>query len=1797
MPFKIKNATLGGNKMKKRFVAMLTAVMLLISCFGFCTYAEGETLSIASDSASYKTNSILTPTISGVDMSGGVTLKWEMADAPDAPDSAWQTVAEKAVTAANYQTNGRLFVTQAQTDKYIRLRCGDAVSAPTPIIQYEHNLAYSPEIPAFYSQKITGVITKSDGGILVGTGDGTQTIMGLVDTQLQTENFLYGKTYNAGIDLKAYKADGADTATKKVKIRVASGGYVSTGHGWVSSDAEISTEGWRHFETKALTMNQKNERGAPFFNLTALDGTAASIKEIGSVYVRNIHFSNSAPFAKDVSIVGNGAPGTMATGNYTIDHTYNGDASGDASTYRWFISDDAKVWSVIDDATSKSIEVKSEWLGKYLRFEVTPKGTTGDAGVPRVSTETFECKLAEAAAGAARLECGNTDTASVFIPSYTYAGTKTEKDSKLEWLVSSDNVTWTTLKTVENITAATVTESAYLLADSTMAGKYIKFRVTPKAENGAEGDTVESAVKGAITYSAELVNNGDFSLDTAYGWTGGTLASGALNVDTAASFAGKSPIEGGYKIQLSLDVKAQSAENAANVTVKIDDDTVTTIDAGADYATKTVTKSISARSTWTLKLETDKAVTIDNVSMKLLKPTVTALNVTGTPTVGQTLTAAFEVSGVDEVLSTSEYMWEVSDNGTSGWKTHKLTKSMTLSQSDEGKYFRFKVTPKDEDGISGDTMYSTVYKCTVAAISAASGYITSNTENYKTNSYLTPHYTWTGTVSEGESTLEWQMSDFADAPDEYWETMSMTSWQQDNSSADRTSVSETKYIYSVTADTAGSKGSIQLEYGCTNKYIRFKLTPKNSSGKAGEPMYSEVTPLIEYTPNIARDDMTKDASLWYKASGKVSEAKVISDSEKGDVLFVNAENAPAGEYAWSSSGNYTIIGSLKNMLDYDTTYTMSFNMKLDAGACSTKTGMRAYANYVTSSASIATGMSDDVFDSRWTAVKSTGLQINSTHPLKGLTAVTFNFQKQDTIKNSGKFMLDSVFLAAERPWATDVEISEGETTLTGKYTFCGLESTDSEMGTQYAWYQSDTAYGPWTAIPKETSKTLARSRDFAGKYVRFGVTPADSNAHSGLEILSSNVVYIESEDTIDIDSDKTVESGDILTRSVSFTNNTNAPRKITAVLTLTKTVGGVEKQLDSVVQTKTVAGHGTETFTLSTRVTDDTASCAQNVFVCEGEYSALKYLSGKAKSADGENLRVSRAEMFFDTAEARLCGNTGEKSQSMIALLMKPGYSATDIESRNTKNIIEFFGAAKSGANGGYEYSFGFAPTEPESGKTTDYTLYRSIGGEGSSFTISYYGSEINAAAVNALKGADNAGLEGIFAESTTNLAGGKPMYEVLNIDMTDFRKLENAASVYDAVISSGRANLKTMTKAFYKATEARLIAEEDMRFDKFVTDFVNGTDKTDAQIEAFLKNQGYTPRYAVWREYSLDVDTTSEYGYALSLDNATRQAFVGNIVAAIKGGTTAEYVEEKFAESVTLNAVNLVSWSKMQEVLKAHESAIGVDVDAKYGSLSPENVRKLNADVANQTFATIGDIKTCLTNWKPTETDGNNGDDGGLGGGGGGLGGGSTGGGMTIGGDLSQIGGSVAPSIVSGFSDLPASHWAYSYMKKLTDLKLLGGYGDGTVKPDAEMTRAEFAKLLVCALGILNEGAECDFADVSKDDWSYKYVATAFEKGIIFGVDAESFGKDSPITREQMAAMICRAAQYAKIALEGDEKTEFADFGMISEYAAEAVEALAACGILCGTDGGNFDPHGEATRAAVSKVIVKLLEITEENR
>ncbi len=181
-------------------------------------------------------------------------------------------------------------------------------------------------------------------------------------------------------------------------------------------------------------------------------------------------------------------------------------------------------------------------------------------------------------------------------------------------------------------------------------------------------------------------------------------------------------------------------------------------------------------------------------------------------------------------------------------------------------------------------------------------------------------------------------------------------------------------------------------------------------------------------------------------------------------------------------------------------------------------------------------------------------------------------------------------------------------------------------------------------------------------------------------------------------------------------------------------------------------------------------------------------------------------------------------------------------------------------------------------------------------------------------------------------------------------------------------------------------------------------------------------------------------------------------------------------------------------------------------------------------------------------------------------------------------------------FKDV-TKHWAKEAVNDMGSRMIIGGVGNDMFDPDRDITRAEFAAIIVRALGLKPGTGSNLYTDVSDIAWYCDYVKTATEYKIISGYGNNKFGPIDKITREQAMTMIARAMNITGLKVEfetGEVDKLLAGFEDVDKSASYAKNSISACiktGIISGKNGNLIAPKDNITRAEVAIIVQRLLQ------
>lgn len=183
-------------------------------------------------------------------------------------------------------------------------------------------------------------------------------------------------------------------------------------------------------------------------------------------------------------------------------------------------------------------------------------------------------------------------------------------------------------------------------------------------------------------------------------------------------------------------------------------------------------------------------------------------------------------------------------------------------------------------------------------------------------------------------------------------------------------------------------------------------------------------------------------------------------------------------------------------------------------------------------------------------------------------------------------------------------------------------------------------------------------------------------------------------------------------------------------------------------------------------------------------------------------------------------------------------------------------------------------------------------------------------------------------------------------------------------------------------------------------------------------------------------------------------------------------------------------------------------------------------------------------------------------------------------------------------FEDLQG-HWAKSDVELLASKFIIQGATETRFSPNDLITRAEFAALLVRALGLSEDQSSANFSDVDLTKWYTGSVGAAAKAKLVSGYEDGSFAPNQDISREQMAVMISNALKFVNKDIDVSDTQEnvlknFKDQQTISDWAQNSIAQAFDAKIIIGMADGMFAPKSEATRGQAARMIKQLLQYIE---
>lgn len=183
-------------------------------------------------------------------------------------------------------------------------------------------------------------------------------------------------------------------------------------------------------------------------------------------------------------------------------------------------------------------------------------------------------------------------------------------------------------------------------------------------------------------------------------------------------------------------------------------------------------------------------------------------------------------------------------------------------------------------------------------------------------------------------------------------------------------------------------------------------------------------------------------------------------------------------------------------------------------------------------------------------------------------------------------------------------------------------------------------------------------------------------------------------------------------------------------------------------------------------------------------------------------------------------------------------------------------------------------------------------------------------------------------------------------------------------------------------------------------------------------------------------------------------------------------------------------------------------------------------------------------------------------------------------------------------FTDIDCNHWAYNYVKVMSDEGVVVGYPDGTFRPDNNITRAEFATMAIKALHQDKAVIRCpySFDDVTSEHWAFGMIQKAAYFGLVKGTSDGKFLPEETVSRAQVISIVINALSLPELTPEDARvllSKSYSDYQTIPEWIVVQTAQAESLGILIKSPKNpkSVDPNAPASRAEVAAFLQNMIE------
>lgn len=182
--------------------------------------------------------------------------------------------------------------------------------------------------------------------------------------------------------------------------------------------------------------------------------------------------------------------------------------------------------------------------------------------------------------------------------------------------------------------------------------------------------------------------------------------------------------------------------------------------------------------------------------------------------------------------------------------------------------------------------------------------------------------------------------------------------------------------------------------------------------------------------------------------------------------------------------------------------------------------------------------------------------------------------------------------------------------------------------------------------------------------------------------------------------------------------------------------------------------------------------------------------------------------------------------------------------------------------------------------------------------------------------------------------------------------------------------------------------------------------------------------------------------------------------------------------------------------------------------------------------------------------------------------------------------------TVKANFADVAADAWYADAVQYVYENGMMSGTSETTFSPDLTTTRGMIVTILYRLENEPTVTGTTAFTDVAADQYYANAVAWAAQNGIVSGIDATTFAPNNAITREQMAAILYRYAQFKgyDVSVKADLSV-YTDAAQVSTYATDAMAWANGAQLITGISQATLTPAGNATRAQVATILMRFCE------